>query len=109
MTEKMIIAYVHDPPAKQSIETRWREPNFLFEQGFTDLVIADQMTGCCSLVMDEAEKQIKQECVYVGPPSIFSNDFSLAGFNLYLYTFLCDLIFRFAEVLLSRGQRRRAC
>ena len=60
MTEKMIIAYVHDPPAKQSIETRWREPKFLFEQGFTDFVIADQMTGCCSLVMDEAEKQISE-------------------------------------------------
>ena len=56
MTERMILAYIHDPPAKQSIETRWREPSFLFEQGFTDLVIADQMTGCCSLVMDEADK-----------------------------------------------------
>ena len=60
MTERMILAYVHDPPAKQSIETRWREPQFLFEQGFTDLVIADQLTGCCSLVMHEADEKISK-------------------------------------------------
>ena len=58
MTERMILAYVHDPPTKQSIDTRWREPHFLREQGFTDLVIADQLTGCCSLVMDEADDKI---------------------------------------------------
>ena len=58
MTKRMILAYVHDPPAKQTIDTRWREPNFLFEQGFTDFVIADQLTGCSSLVMDEADDKI---------------------------------------------------
>ena len=61
MTERMIIAYVHDPPSKQSIDTRWREPDFLVEQGFTDLVIADQITGCCSLVMEEADEKISED------------------------------------------------
>ena len=52
--KRMILAYVHDPPNKKAIDTRWRDPTFLYQEGFTDLVIADQLTGCLSIVMDEA-------------------------------------------------------
>jgi hypothetical protein len=37
---------------------------------------------------DALEIQIKQELVYVGPPEIFTNDFSLDNINWHLYTFL---------------------
>nr|MBC8517617.1 hypothetical protein [Euryarchaeota archaeon] len=56
---RMKIAYVHDIPEHGEIETRWRDPAFLASRGFTDLVVADQLFGCLSLVMENApESQI---------------------------------------------------
>jgi hypothetical protein len=52
------LAYVHDPPNEASIDTRWRDPAFLAERGFTDMVVADQLSGCMSLVMDNADEAI---------------------------------------------------
>lgn len=52
--KRMKIAYVHDPPNQDEIVTRWRNPSFLSERGFTDLVVADQLFGCLSLVMENA-------------------------------------------------------
>ena len=38
------------------------------------------------------EKPIKQQCVHVGVPIIFYNEFSLANIKLNLYTFLLNQI-----------------
>ncbi|MBN16601.1 MAG: hypothetical protein CMB37_00365 [Euryarchaeota archaeon] len=47
MSEKrMIISYVHDSPLHESLETDYRSPERLLRLGFTDVVIADQMSGC---------------------------------------------------------------
>ncbi|MBT4059761.1 MAG: hypothetical protein HOE69_05580 [Euryarchaeota archaeon] len=53
-SERMKIAYVHDPPNQSEIATPWREPAFLAERGFTDLVVGDQLFGCLSLTMEGA-------------------------------------------------------
>ncbi len=52
--KRMKLAYVHDIPEHGEIETRWRNPEFLASRGFTDLVVADQLFGCLSLVMENA-------------------------------------------------------
>jgi hypothetical protein len=52
------LAYVHDPPGKPTIETRWRDPTFLAERGFTDVVVADQLSGCLSLTMENADLEV---------------------------------------------------
>lgn len=53
--KRMKIAYVHDPPNHAEIATRWRNPAFLSDRGFTDLVVADQLFGCLALVMENAQ------------------------------------------------------
>jgi len=46
---------------------------------------------------------IKQERVYAGAPNIFSNDFSLDGIRLHLYTFLLNLFLCFMFYKKGRG------
>ena len=43
---RMRIAYVHDSPIHESFTTDYRNPHRLASLGFTDIVIADQMSGC---------------------------------------------------------------
>ncbi|MDP6889488.1 MAG: hypothetical protein QF454_05605 [Candidatus Thalassarchaeaceae archaeon] len=43
---RMRIAYVHDSPLYESLETNFRNPSHLYKLGFTDVVISDQMSGC---------------------------------------------------------------
>lgn len=52
--QRMKIAYVHDPPNHGEIATRWRNPAFLSKRGFTDIVVADQLFGCLSIIMENA-------------------------------------------------------
>ena len=40
------VAYVHDSPLHESLETDYRNPHNLVSLGFTDVVISDQMSGC---------------------------------------------------------------
>ena len=55
MSSRIIISYIHDPPDKDEIPTRWRDPHFLSKVGFTDVVVGDQLSGCLALVMPNAE------------------------------------------------------
>mgnify|MGYP001237259259 CR=1 FL=1 len=44
--DRMRIAYVHDSPLHGAIQTVYDDPIHLQKLGFTDAVVADQMTGC---------------------------------------------------------------
>jgi hypothetical protein len=44
-------------------------------------------------------EMMMQECVYVGAPNIFSNDFSLDNIKCYLYTFLHNLFTLFGGLM----------
>ena len=55
---RMKLAYVHDPPNESSIDSRWRDPRHLADNGFTDMVVADQLSGCLSLVMKNADEEV---------------------------------------------------
>ena len=50
-----VMAYVHDAPGHESIRTRWRDPTLLAARGFTDVVVADQMSGCLGLAMADVD------------------------------------------------------
>ena len=43
---RMRIAYIHDSPLFERLETDYRNPSKLLELGFTDVVLSDQMSGC---------------------------------------------------------------
>ncbi len=40
------IAYIHDSPLFDRLDTDYRNPSKLLELGFTDVVVSDQMSGC---------------------------------------------------------------
>ncbi len=54
----MRLAYVHDAPDHPSIDTRWRDPRHLAERGFTDVVVADQMSGALGLVLPQSDNRL---------------------------------------------------
>ena len=43
---RMRIAYIHDSPLFERLETDYRDPLKIRELGFTDVVLSDQMSGC---------------------------------------------------------------
>jgi hypothetical protein len=54
------LAYVHDAPGQASIKTKWRNPAFLATRGFTDTVVADQMSGATGLALIDADPSIAE-------------------------------------------------
>jgi hypothetical protein len=51
---RLRIAYVHDSPLHGILPTSYRDPKKLFELGFTDVVVADQMSGCLGAALEGA-------------------------------------------------------
>ena len=43
---RMKIAYIHDSPLFERLDTDYRNPHKLLELGFTDVVLSDQMRAC---------------------------------------------------------------
>ena len=52
--DRMRIAYVHDSPLHGILPTTYRNPERLKQLGFTDVVVADQMSGCLGAALDGA-------------------------------------------------------
>ena len=52
--DRMRIGYVHDSPLHGMLPTSYRDPVRLKSIGFTDVVVADQMSGCLGTVLDGA-------------------------------------------------------
>jgi len=55
---RMRIAYVHDSPLHESLDTDYRNPQQLSSLGFTDVVISDQMSGCLYSTTSELTERI---------------------------------------------------
>ena len=58
--DRMRIAYVHDSPLHGAIQTVYDDPIHLQKLGFTDAVVADQMTGCLHSVNEALISRIEQ-------------------------------------------------
>ena len=56
---RMRIAYIHDSPLFERLETDYRDPLKLRELGFTDVVLSDQMNGCLFGVTPELVDQVE--------------------------------------------------
>ena len=56
---RMKIAYVHDSPLFERLDTDYRNPHKLLELGFTDVVLSDQMRGCLFGITPELIDEIE--------------------------------------------------
>ena len=56
---RMRIAYIHDSPLFERLETSYRDPEKLLQLGFTDVVLSDQMSGCLYGITDQLLEEIE--------------------------------------------------
>ena len=57
---RMRIAYIHDSPLFERLETDYRNPQRLLDLGFTDVVLSDQMSGCLYGVTPELVEEVEE-------------------------------------------------
>ncbi len=57
---RMRIAYIHDSPLFERLDTDYRDPQKLLELGFTDVVLSDQMSGCLFGVTPQLVEEVEE-------------------------------------------------